>query len=69
MAEDDLEVIGPKLSLNSPLTALQARLRSHSKAFEGLMSLIPANLYYEKDTSVSCIPRLLFQKPGLQQGG
>jgi hypothetical protein len=69
MAEDELEVIGPKLLLNSLLIILQARLRSHSKAFEGLMSLIPASLYYEKDTSVSHIPRLSFQRPGLQQEG
>ena len=69
MAEDELEVIGTMLLLNSLLITLQARLRSHSKAFEGLMSLIPANLYYEKDTSVSRIPRLSFQRQGLQQGG
>ncbi|TLD35303.1 SURF6-domain-containing protein [Venturia nashicola] len=30
---------------------LEARLKSHSRAFEGLLSLIPADLYYEKDRS------------------
>jgi len=69
MVEDELEVIEHKLHWTCSLTALQTRLRSHSKAFEGLMSLIPANLYYEKDTSVSYIPRLPFQWPCLQQGG
>jgi len=32
---------------------LQARLESHDKAFEGLMSLIPAKLYYGEDNEVS----------------
>jgi hypothetical protein len=30
----------------------QARLESHAQAFEGLLSLIPANEYYSKDNSV-----------------
>ncbi|QDS78050.1 hypothetical protein FKW77_003273 [Venturia effusa] len=30
---------------------LESRLKSHSRAFEGLLSLIPADLYYEKDRS------------------
>lgn len=37
----------------------QARLKSHARAFEGLMSLIPAKEYYGKDasiTSVCCAP-------------
>ncbi|KAF1963290.1 hypothetical protein CC80DRAFT_459861 [Byssothecium circinans] len=32
---------------------LQARLKSHAKAFEGLMSLIPAKDYYGKDESIT----------------
>jgi len=38
----------------------QERLKSHARAFEGLMSLIPAKDYYGKDesiTSVGCHPR------------
>lgn len=31
--------------------SLEARLRSHAKAFDGLLSLIPAKLYYGEDTS------------------
>ncbi|CAD0055739.1 unnamed protein product [Aureobasidium pullulans] len=31
---------------------LEARLESHAQAFEGLLSLIPANEYYSKDNSV-----------------
>ncbi|KAH0408240.1 hypothetical protein KCU90_g22132, partial [Aureobasidium melanogenum] len=30
---------------------LEARLESHAQAFEGLLSLIPANEYYSKDNS------------------
>lgn len=30
----------------------QDRLRDHAKAFDGLLSLIPAKLYYGEDTSV-----------------
>lgn len=30
----------------------QERLRSHAKAFDGLLQLIPAKLYYGEDTSV-----------------
>lgn len=38
------------------LTCLvQERLRSHSDAFSGLMSLIPAKYYYEEDHSVSAV--------------
>jgi len=69
MAEDELEVIRRKVWLKIPLMAIQARLHSHSRAFEGLMSLIPASLYYEKDSTVSCILCLLAQMPGSQQGG
>ncbi|KAL2257258.1 hypothetical protein VTK26DRAFT_423 [Humicola hyalothermophila] len=32
-------------------TTLQERLRDHAKAFDGLLSLIPAKMYYGKDTS------------------
>ncbi|KAL2163413.1 hypothetical protein VTH06DRAFT_5470 [Thermothelomyces fergusii] len=32
-------------------TALQERLRDHAKAFDGLLSLIPAKMYYGEDTS------------------
>ncbi|MCJ1378033.1 hypothetical protein MMC17_001129 [Xylographa soralifera] len=32
--------------------SLEDRLRSHAKAFDGLLQLIPANIYYGKDTSV-----------------
>ena len=44
-----------KFSLeNLSLTDSQERLRSHAKAFDGLLQLIPAKLYYGEDTSVSC---------------
>ncbi|KAM7221909.1 hypothetical protein V8F06_002660 [Rhypophila decipiens] len=33
------------------LTNLQDRLREHAKAFDGLLSLIPAKMYYGEDTS------------------
>lgn len=36
---------------------LQARLESHAQAFEGLLSLIPANEYYSKDNSVRLCDR------------
>ncbi|KAL2015806.1 hypothetical protein VTK56DRAFT_4722 [Thermocarpiscus australiensis] len=32
-------------------TSLQERLRDHAKAFDGLLSLIPAKMYYGEDTS------------------
>ncbi|KAL1836348.1 hypothetical protein VTJ49DRAFT_5258 [Mycothermus thermophilus] len=32
-------------------TSLQERLREHAKAFDGLLSLIPAKMYYGEDTS------------------
>ncbi|KAF2268446.1 hypothetical protein CC78DRAFT_613153 [Lojkania enalia] len=32
---------------------LEERLKSHARAFEGLMSLIPANEYYGKDESIT----------------
>ncbi|KAL2117523.1 hypothetical protein VTJ04DRAFT_7183 [Mycothermus thermophilus] len=32
-------------------TSLQDRLREHAKAFDGLLSLIPAKMYYGEDTS------------------
>jgi len=35
------------------LISMQARLEGHSKAFEGLMSLIPAKYYYGEDNDVS----------------
>lgn len=31
---------------------IQDRLRDHAKAFDGLLSLIPAKMYYGEDTSV-----------------
>ncbi|MCJ1399300.1 hypothetical protein MMC11_002502 [Xylographa trunciseda] len=33
--------------------SLEDRLRSHAKAFDGLLQLIPADIYYGKDTSLS----------------
>lgn len=51
---DDLEVCRVNLSFFSSVEThpLQARLESHAQAFEGLLSLIPANEYYSKDNSV-----------------
>lgn len=40
--------MGPRL-----IVKLQERLREHAKAFDGLLSLIPAKVYYGEDTSVS----------------
>ncbi len=39
----------------------QERLKSHARAFEGLMSLIPAKDYYGKDESITsvCYPSFL----------
>lgn len=34
---------------------LQSRLKSHARAFEGLMSLIPAKEYYGKDESITSV--------------
>lgn len=34
---------------------LQSRLRGHARAFEGLMSLIPAKEYYGKDESITSV--------------
>jgi hypothetical protein len=34
---------------------LQERLKSHARAFEGLMSLIPAKDYYGKDESITSV--------------
>lgn len=36
----------------------QARLKTHASAFEGLLSLIPANKYFEADNSVRSPPLL-----------
>jgi hypothetical protein len=41
------------------LTSPKERLRSHAKAFEGLLSLTPAKLYYGEDVSVSYLAKLL----------
>jgi hypothetical protein len=35
-----------------PVFLYQERLRDHAKAFDGLLSLIPAKMYYGEDTSV-----------------
>jgi hypothetical protein len=40
------------------LTSTKERLRSHAKAFEGLLSLTPAKLYYGEDVSVSHLASL-----------
>lgn len=32
--------------------AIQDRLRDHAEAFDSLLSLIPAKLYYGEDTNV-----------------
>jgi hypothetical protein len=42
------------------LTLCQARLKSHARAFEGLMSLIPAEVYYGKDASITSVCALSF---------
>lgn len=50
-----------------PTTAdreLQERLKSHARAFEGLMSLIPAKDYYGKDESITSVS--LHQHPGAE---
>ena len=53
MADEDLRVRPQSPTLqDSYLRGVKARLKEHSKAFEGLMSLIPADLYYGKDHSV-----------------
>ena len=44
-----LKISPSNLSYSNPP---QARLESHAQAFEGLLSLIPANEYYSKDNSV-----------------
>jgi len=51
---DELEVcaLAHKL-IEHFLTDLQERLRSHASAFNSLLSLIPAKLYYGEDVSVS----------------
>lgn len=50
---DDLEVHkSAPLIFRSNTHLVQARLESHAQAFEGLLSLIPANEYYSKDNSV-----------------
>lgn len=52
---DELEVIHflSVTSIRTLLTHLQERLRSHASAFDSLLSLIPAKLYYGEDVSVS----------------
>ena len=40
------------LGTNHTYSPLQERLRSHAKAFDGLLQLIPAKIYYGEDTSV-----------------
>jgi len=56
---DDLEVgvlpAHDNLTSNRLNTGPQARLKSHSRAFEGLMSLIPAKEYYGKDASITSV--------------
>jgi hypothetical protein len=41
--------------------SLQDRLRDHAKAFDGLLSLIPAKMYYGEDTSVRLPLNTLFR--------
>ena len=41
--------------MNRSQETIKDRLKSHAKAFDGLLSLIPARLYYGEDTSVSSI--------------
>lgn len=43
--------------------AIQDRLRDHAKAFDGLLSLIPAKYYYGEDNSVCQILRKLSRNP------
>ena len=46
----------PQTSLHNSLAMaddLETRLQSHAKAFDGLMSLIPAKYYYGEDNDVS----------------
>ena len=42
------------------LIALQERLKEHARAFDGLLSIIPAKYYYGEDTSVGLPPKLPF---------
>jgi hypothetical protein len=42
---------------------LQERLKSHARAFEGLMSLIPAKDYYGKDESITSVCITPLQAP------
>lgn len=42
-----------KNAVDKILTAVQDRLRKHSKSFEGLLQLIPAKYYYGEEQSVS----------------
>ncbi|KAL9084793.1 MAG: hypothetical protein Q9159_005029 [Coniocarpon cinnabarinum] len=52
MADQDLKVRLPTPTVqDSYLRQVKARLKDHSKAFEGLMALIPADYYYGKDNS------------------
>lgn len=44
--------------MTARLTDLQERLRSHADAFNSLLSLIPAKLYYGEDVSVSILTNL-----------
>jgi len=46
--QNENENEGMVSNMNRP----QDRLREHAKAFDGLLSLIPAKMYYEQDTSV-----------------
>lgn len=47
------------------LSHRQNRLRDHAKAFDGLLSLIPAKMYYGEDTSVRhpLLPAASFHRP------
>lgn len=56
MADEDLKVRRPQIYAprDTYIEAVQKRLHEHSKAFEGLMDLVPAEYYYGKDNSV-CI--------------
>jgi hypothetical protein len=51
-------VIFPAISLRLGITNdyLQDRLREHAKSFDGLLSLIPAKVYYGEDTTVRASP-------------
>ena len=49
---DELEVMKNRFWVSANSDNVEERLQRHARSFDGLLSLIPAKLYYGEDVSV-----------------